>query len=240
MVLSLSKVCRKVWNFAIDAIFPEFCLFCSREGYILCPPCAGALPLQLFHGCPFCDRVSMNGITCDICKKNTPLAGVFSFGLYSQPRLRELVIALKYHNKRDLAGILGTRIASLLPELVEGLPKPLILTAVPLHPTRLKERGYNRSELLARALAESLGLPYVNLLQRTRQTTPQVDIHGVKERLVNVRGAFTVNGQMSHINSRIVLLTDDVVTTGATLSACARVLKLAGTANVYGLTLARG
>lgn len=240
---SVASVAISLRDVIVSAIFPEFCLFCSREGYILCPPCAGALPLQLFHGCPFCDRVSINGITCDTCKKDTPLSGVFSFGLYQEPRLRELVIALKYHNKSDLATILGIKIAPFLSTVIASVAKQspsLILTAVPLHPTRLKERGYNQSELLARAIAERLEVPYANLLARTRVTTPQVDIHSITERRENVKNAFKINYRSEFIEGRTILLTDDVVTTGATLSACARALKKAGAAAVYGLTIVRG
>ena len=230
-------------RWVIDALFPEFCLFCGKEGYVLCSPCASMLPLQLLHGCPFCDRVSMNGITCDACKEKTPLAGVFSFGLYSEPRVRELIVALKYRGKRDLALILGTRIAAVIASAAKQSPifsGHLIFTAVPLPPSRRKARGYNQSELLARAIAERIGFPYINLLERTRLTTPQVEIHGVKERLANVRKAFALSCHPELVEGRRVILADDVVTTGATLSACARALKKSGVAAVYGLTIARG
>ncbi len=263
---SAASVAISLRNVILDAVFPEFCLLCGEEGVVLCSRCTDELPLQVLHGCPFCDSVSMRGITCEVCGVKTPLSGVFSFGLYNHPRLRELIIAMKYHHKRDLAGILGVRVAPLLQSEVLDLLRPrseaskleqyqysssepsesrsnrIILTAVPLHPSRLKERGYNQSELLARAIAERLGFHYENLLERTRPTTPQVEIQGVKERQENVRNAFCINSGLSPklVEGQHIILTDDVVTTGATLSAGARVLKRTGAASVFGLALARG
>ena len=251
-----SRLSALLRQFFLDALFPEFCLRCGVEGVVFCQHCVAAVPLQVLHGCPFCDRVSMMGKTCDACQSKTPLEGVFSFGLYSQPVFRELVWALKYHGKRDLGLILGTRVASMVGSVILSLSKDLVTTAVPLHPARRKSRGYNQSELIARSVAETLGVPYANLLERVRATPPQVEIHGVNDRLANVRNAFSVQrdvilsqaegsrsavaGRTSSLAGTSVLLVDDVVTTGATLTACARVLRRAGAARVYALTLARG
>lgn len=109
---------------------------------------------------------------------------------------------------------------------------------VPLHPKKLRERGYNQSGLLAKQLGLFLGLPVIeNSLKRKRNTPPQTKIISRDERWRNVSDAFVCNG--GDVKGRNVLLIDDVCTTGATLDACAQALKSAGAISVWGLTLAR-
>lgn len=114
-----------------------------------------------------------------------------------------------------------------------------IVVPVPLHPWRRYRRGYNQSELLARELGRLLDVPMMNALTRVRHTTPQVELRK-KQRRDNVRGAFALHEDVARCeNKGSVLLIDDVCTTGATLGECARVLKSAGFAPIYALTLAR-
>ena len=112
-----------------------------------------------------------------------------------------------------------------------------VLVAVPLHRSRERERGYNQSELLARAVSKETGIDFLfRALSRTRDTPPQVSITGHEERKRNLEGAFASTGDVSGLR---VLLVDDVVTTGSTMSACASVLKAGGATRVWGLALAR-
>lgn len=109
---------------------------------------------------------------------------------------------------------------------------------VPLHPFRVWWRGFNQSELLARPISEKLGIRYGNgLLRRVRNDPKQVGLSG-RRRWENVRGAFAASNP-AVVKGKTILLVDDVMTTGATLSECARVLKRAGAEKVYGLTLTR-
>jgi ComF family protein len=109
-----------------------------------------------------------------------------------------------------------------------------VAVPVPLHASRRRERGFNQAEDLAR----SIGLPIVAALRRVRRTPPQADLPAGK-RHGNVRGAFAPGSDCPSITGRIVVLIDDVSTTGATLDACARVLKDAGAREVRALTAAR-
>lgn len=113
-----------------------------------------------------------------------------------------------------------------------------LIVPVPLHKTRLKERGFNQSLLLSRALAKVCGLPidYINL-KRTRATSPQINLKG-KDRITNVKGAFAVKNN-APFKGKGILLIDDVYTTGATVSECCKVLKKAGAEDINVLTLAR-
>ena len=111
-----------------------------------------------------------------------------------------------------------------------------LLMPVPLHPRRLRSRGYNQSALLAKGLSKKLGLEMdQRLLVRTRNTPPQVNASR-DDRRENVQGSFRCVGP---VLGRAVILVDDVATTGSTLSACATALKAAGAASAWGLVLAR-
>ncbi len=156
----------------------------------------------------------------------------YSFGTYDGT-LRELIHLFKYSRVKPLAAPLGRLIASAIPhDQTFDLVVP-----VPLHWRRKLERGFNQSELLAGAVARRYGLQPANVLRRKRSTSAQAGLSNAKRR-VNVAGAFLVR-RKPEVESRKVLLIDDVMTTGATLAACAAALKRAGARSVSVLTLAR-
>ena len=148
--------------------------------------------------------------------------------------IRELVYSLKYRNVRAVAPELARLLATYLES--NNIPGQVIVP-VPLHARRLRERGYNQSDLLARELSRGTDVPLeTRMLRRTRNTPPQVSMTAPAERRRNIEGAFDCT---SGVNGKRVLLIDDVVTTGSTMSACAAPLKEAGVASVLGLALAR-
>ena len=140
----------------------------------------------------------------------------------------------KYHGWRRLAEPLALLLAERL--VVEGLAASWAV-AVPLHSSRLRQRGFNQSELIARELRKRLALTNPpGELVRTRATPPQVG-HDRRWRLENVRDAFEWNG--GPLEGRSILLIDDVATTGATLEACAAALRSGGSGPVMGVSVAR-
>lgn len=149
--------------------------------------------------------------------------------------IRQAVHELKYKNLRAVAGLFGR----LLHDYLNTNPLPAeVIVAVPLHPKRLRERGYNQSLLLARELARLSQLPLVeDCLVRERHSPPQARTANVKERRKNVAHVFACRDR--RLKGKAVLLIDDVSTSGATLDGCARALKRAGAASVWGLVLAR-
>jgi len=148
--------------------------------------------------------------------------------------IREAVHSLKYHQVRAAAAQLGQLMGQYL--LSHPLPGQ-VLVPVPLHPRRLRNRGYNQSALLAREVSKWTGLPVKEqLLVRTTDAPPQARAASLEERRWNVLGSFQCVGD---VPNQEVLLVDDVVTTGSTISACAAALKAAGAASVWGLALAR-
>ncbi len=183
---------------------------------------------------------------CGVCRADAPaFDGARSFGLYTG-KLRQAVLRLKFGGDDRL----GVRLGEGLAPTWEALPlggefgAPLIVP-VPLHPSRRRERGFNQSELLAAGLVRALkrqsggDAPLVvkTCMHRKRATPPQTGL-SVAARRENLRGAFEV-AKPEEVRGRAIVLVDDVMTTGATLSACARALKRAGAAKVMGLTLAR-
>lgn len=143
--------------------------------------------------------------------------------------------------KYDKLMRLGGWFAACLEEKVRAEPEIFaadVAVPVPLHPARLRERGYNQAELIARPLARKLGLPLgAYLLVRTKPRPPRL-LLSRRERWQTVRGAYEIR-KGARVDNLRVLLIDDVFTTGATLDACARALKQAGAKSVAGLTVAR-
>ncbi len=148
--------------------------------------------------------------------------------------MRRAIHAFKYGGRTELASPLAELMVSAWNE--EPFPVDCIMP-VPLHSTRLRERGYDQAALLARELAAQIKLPVLSQgLERTRITEAQTSL-SAPDRRKNVAGAFTASGPW--VKGRSVLLVDDVCTTGSTLDACTEVLRRVGAANVFAFTLAR-
>lgn len=148
--------------------------------------------------------------------------------------MRKAIHELKYRNLRAIS----TRLAELLADYLKANPLPgEALVGVPLHPRRLRERGYNQSGLLAREMGKHIGLPVIeDCLMRVKQAQPQVRAADVEERRRNVADAFVCCDE--RVKGKGIILIDDVCTSGATLESCAAALKNKGATSVWGLTLA--
>lgn len=204
---------------------------------------AGQLAAWLPRRCPGCGAQLGSGQgLCSGCRatlrpavqRHSPLSPqpdphLLTLGEYRGP-LRRAVGAFKFGGSRELAGLCAQEWAALLPPAWEiGA-----VTGASLHPGRARERGFDQTGVLARALAEQLGVPGPTLLRRTRPTRQQARLSG-SERAANVGGAFQA---VLHVDCP-VLLVDDVLTTGATLKAAAQALSAAGIGPVYYAVIAR-
>jgi ComF family protein len=149
--------------------------------------------------------------------------------------MRESIHDLKYRNLKAISPCL----AELLADYLEENPLPgEALVSVPLHPRRLRERGYNQSGLLAGELGKRIGLPVIeDCLIRVKQAQPQVRAVDLEERRRNVADAFVCRDE--RVSGKQIILMDDVCTSGATLESCAAALRHSGATSVWGLTLAR-
>ncbi len=201
----------------LDVVFPPRCANCGRLDTTLCVTCQtrlDALPLKYLE------------------RMLPPFAGLISTESHRTPILRRLIHSLKYDNMPHLAQPLGIRMATALQHYDWELD---LVISVPLHPHRQRERGYNQSAELAKVVSEVLGLRELSsALQRTVNTRSQVGL-GQQQRLDNVAGAFDAD-PLSLAGAR-VLLVDDVLTTGATMQACAEAVIAAGAHSIYGVTI---
>lgn len=218
----------------IDAVYPLECAGCGRAGQVICDRCRAALPALLP---PFCEICAVPGdfIRCPPCRDAAPsFDGIRAPFLYAGA-IRQAVLAFKYGGVRAAAPQLGGMLADYLQD--HPLPGGLA-TAVPMHPRRRRERGYNQAELLARAVSRRNGLAYRgDLLVRSRPVAPQAGTATAAERATNVAGSVALKDDRDLAGAGIILV-DDVATTGNTLEVCAAVLKAAGAQSVWGLTLA--
>lgn len=209
------------------------CLLCSTESgtELLCPACAADLPRLPESLCPLCSTPTTYGERCGACLKEAPhFASTIALFSYDFPADR-LIQALKYAHQLAVAAWLGELLSRRLGEYPCDLLIPL-----PLHPERLRLRGFNQSVEIARPLSAALHRPLtLNCLARVRPTPPQAELP-LKERARNVRGAFECSADLA---GRRVLLIDDVMTSGATLNECARVLRLHGASRVDVAVVAR-
>jgi len=180
---------------------------------------------------------------CGLCRRlEPPYVRAAAYGSYDSG-LRELIHLLKYNQVRPAANVLGR----MLVEAIEDL-QPLfsgnevLVVPVPLHSRKLRQRGFNQSELIARAALKLKSAAarfqlIPGLLERQRETKSQIGLSR-HQRRENIRGAFVVANPVE-VNGREVLLVDDVFTTGTTVSECARILRRAGASKVYVATVAR-
>lgn len=229
------------WLTRLGKVFlPPRCLVCGEagaDGHDLCVACRDALPWN--HAC--CERCGLpqpeRVPACGRClRKPPPLERVRAAFRYEFP-VNQLLPRFKFH--QDLAA--GRELAEamrgmLTGDLADVAARPLALIPVPLHVSRLRERGYNQALELARPLARAFDIPLMReALRRTRATAPQSDL-GALARRRNPRDAFAVGDVALPAH---VALIDDVMTTGATLHECARVLQRAGVQRVEAWVVAR-
>ena len=209
---------------------PQRCPGCGVHAAperLLCEACRAAIPRVSFALCAHCLARGREPAGC----KAHPARLVWPAWLYDE-RAACVVHALKYEGRRGLAPGLAAELARVVPPV----PRADLVMAVPLHPARLRERGYNQAGLLAEALAGTIGVPRLEgAIVRARDTRPQARLDP-RSRRANVAGAFRVTNP-GRLEGRSILLVDDVVTTGATLEACLEALAGAG-ARAAGVALA--
>ena len=215
----------------LDLLFPPRCCGCRKPGGFLCAECEATAPTLELPYCGKCGQPGAREATCACA----PLAvdGIRAPYLLDGA-IREAIHELKYRNLRAVAPRLG----GLLSGWMEKDPVPGdVLVPVPLHRRQLRSRGYNQSAMLAKEVSKRTGLAAAwDAVTRIRDSVPQVSLSSRLERARNVEGSFRCVG---NVRGARVILVDDVVTTGSTMSACVEALKSAGARSVWGIALAR-
>lgn len=218
----------------IYTLFPNRCLFCYAvigwDGHI-CRRCQQDPPSMLPPLCLYCGRSE----TLCICEKHRRHYDRCVTALPYDARLHSAILRLKEEGCNTTADGFAAEMCEVLRREYGGIAFDCV-TPVPLHRKERCRRGYNQAELLAVRLAEQLEIPMMPLLTKPCETLPQKSL-SASRRKGNLLGAFDVPDPVSVAN-KTVLLVDDVVTTGATLDECAKMLKLAGAAEVYAIAAA--
>ena len=226
----------------LAVVFPSTCPACAlpvdhpTRGP-LCGRCWATLPRHQGAVCRCGFPLPEGVVACGRCRRGLQaFASGGSLGPY-EGSLRILVHELKYRGRRRVADRLAAELLT-APRVREILGDDVVLVPVPLHPRKRRERGFNQSELIARSLRARTGCALAQgALVRRKDTTPQAALSAA-ERRRNVKGAFAVR-RRAQVAGRVVVLVDDVWTTGATALACARILREAGAVEVRLLSVAR-
>jgi ComF family protein len=207
------------------------CVLCDAPSgdQALCGECVRALPVLPAH-CPRCAMPSPQGCVCGACLARPPAFDATVAALSYRFPVDRLIAAFKFHARLQLAPCFAAMLAPLLPRDIDAL------VALPLHRTRLAERGFNQAQEIARHLSSLAAIPLADRGIRRRRATGEQARLPHDARLANVRGAFACELDLAGSSVAVV---DDVMTTGATLEELARTLKRAGAARVLNCVVAR-
>lgn len=211
-------------------IAPHNCLVCNREGDLLCADCRANAVITKRPTCYRCNALSDGGKTCKSCRSSSALSGVVVASHYDG-QVKELIGRLKFQQTVAAAETL----AGLLYPLLDPAQFDLVV-AVPAASSRYRARGYNQAELIAKALASKLALPYLRPLVRLGYARQLGQSR--QKRIEQMNQAFAAK-PTPLVQNACILLVDDVLTTGATLNACATELKKAGAKSVWGAVAAK-
>lgn len=232
----------KAREFFLDILFPKFCVNCGKEGSYLCPDCFSLIEILDRQYCPFCEppKVVFDGKTCVSCKRSKNLHGLFCASSYDNFIIKKLVRQFKYEPfLKELSSTLASLIITHLSLVNKTNFESFALIPVPLHIKRLKFRGFNPAEEIAKELSKDLKISLLSdALVKMKQTPPQMELKK-EERKENIRNVFVCK-KPEIIKNQKILLVDDVFTTGSTMEECAKVLKDSGAKEVWGVVVARG
>jgi ComF family protein len=226
----------------LDVFFPKRCLGCGKFGQYFCLACQKNIRVVALNDriCPVCQKSAIDGATHPRCKTKYSLDGLVSFFHYDGI-VRDAVKSLKYR----FVSTVASEFVLLVPaRLYKDIPFPLLKDAawivpIPLHPSRLRTRGFNQAAILASFVAQRLNISQPHdILKRVKKTVPQADLPRKGDRLKNMEHVFVL-GALPVDTHIPILLFDDVFTTGATMQSAASVLKRAGYRCVWAVTMAR-
>lgn len=218
----INRNMQKIFSIAKELLFPKRCFFCSAYGAFLCADCQSLMDIAPVH-------------RRDKTKKY--LSDIYSPCSYENPRVKKIIHAFKYEPFcRELALPLAEIISGHF-SLCGQNPKGFNLVFVPLANKRMRGRGFNQARDLAEKLSAIWQIPLVNSLIKIKETACQAELSQC-QRIKNLRDAFVCENKKAVAGKKIFLI-DDVVTTGATMEECAKVLRFAGAKEVVGICIAR-
>ncbi len=239
---------KKIKKIILDTLFPIACLGCQKSDFWICRECLQKIPILHQQVCPACEReITPSGLLCQSCRKKEKfyLDALISAVSYDNPIVKKMVYNFKYRFVDCLSEPLAQIKMKAL--IQNNLPLPQAIIPVPLHPRRLRWRGFNQALLIAKNISKNLipplEIPVLDILERKKYNQPQMKLKKYEERIQNVKDLFGIkldtNTDLDYLRGKVVYLVDDIATTGATLKECAKVLKKIGVKKVFATVIAR-
>lgn len=228
-----------------DLFFPFQCIACNtytEQERMLCDKCLPILPIENGIHCPVCDKRLIAFTKCH----PSPLTAIAYATSYTNPLVRDLIHAYKYEGVstcvNDLGQILERYCVAIEPLFsIASFHESALLVPIPLHPLRERMRGFNQASLLTNHLSTRFNIPTHNILQRIRNNTPQAQMKSKVLRKENAEYLFMLRPDTEDtLNNKIIILVDDVATSGATLASAAQNLCAAGAKKIIALVVAKG
>jgi len=221
-----------------DFLFPKFCLSCNKIGTYLCPKCQNKLEYFTYETCLYCERKSPYGLTHPGCQQEFGIDGHLTVFKYNET-LKRIIKAFKY--RRAIAVWEEFRLLINPNKLIKlnNWPKANFLQPIPLHINKLNDRGFNQAGFITAFFNQFLKLEVNDLLLREKETKPQAQITSKRKRKSNISGAFRLK-KKTEVKNSVIILVDDLLTTGDTIKEAGKVLKRNGARLVFALTLAKG
>lgn len=214
---------RKLLNFILDFVFPQFCLECGQEGSIFCKKCKQQLKLIELNKNPWNNYCHLHFDACYVCMD------------YDGP-IAKLIHKYKYSYLENISDIL---VEILYKQLINiNIAGRFVITNIPLHPSKKRQRGFDQAELLAKKLSQKTNTSYVELLKRIKKTKTQAKLSKT-QRIKNTKNSFIINNMVQIPKNNTIILIDDVTTTGFTLAEAAKTLKEKGFNKIVCLVLAK-
>lgn len=232
----------KLYHKLLDVLFPRLCFNCgikvSKNEPLLCNKCFSKIPIFQTLFCAVCHARLPD--SKKLCHKDAQY--ILAAATAYEGLVKKLIWDLKYNKKLAAAEPLK-KIAEIyfnnLIEPISPIGQINLICPIPLHSKKERQRGFNQSTLITKAIAEKFNLPFVsNCLLKIKNTPPQMELKNFEQRTKNTSGSFTVKN-MADIAGKTILLVDDVTTTGSTLHEAAKILKAAGAKKIIAFAIAK-
>lgn len=218
-------------------LFPKFCLSCKKFGRYICVRCTKNLTYLENQICFYCEKKSAYGITHIGCVHVNGVDQFISCFRYTST-LKKIIASIKYRLVSDAFEEIFNLIEKQLTiSLIINGDQPFSIQPIPLHPFRQRQRGFNQSEIIAKWLARKTGGRMIQALERVKETKAQAQL-GREDRISNAKGAFAMKKGLKLTNF-VVVVVDDVVTTGSTVAEATAILKVAGAGKIIVFSIAK-
>ena len=232
---------NRLFTFCVETVFPASCYGCASADSYLCEDCVGRVGALPQPQCPHCGTRLPFGELPKACRAHLRVSRFFCCANYRDPSVRAIIHDFKYQRAFALADPLAQYMYAWLVRngyATIFTKENVLVVPVPSHPRRQRERGFHPAGKLAELFARHTNLEYADALIKTRNNQAQVETKNAMERRENVKGVFVLN-KPELVHGRTILIIDDVCTTGATLTECARAIRAGKPKAIWALAMAK-